>query len=211
MRQNRDYLVIPNVIIHAFNRGVNRGQLFHCSREYDQYMEYLVDAQEETGVSLLVHSLMSNHVHMILQQHEPFTISRFMQKVTQNYAQWLNKRLGRTGHVFQGRYGGVVIPGAEAFLRLTHYIHMNPVLAKLASDPDKWKYSSCRACIGKSRSSPDNRSLLWSLVGGPAKYARFLEEYDPADPESAQAFLSPEAAGIWNAMLMKKNQKKIHR
>ncbi len=83
-------------------------------------MEFLLDAQKAIAVSLLVHSLMPNHVHLIVQQHEPYAISRFMKKVTQSYAQWLNRRLNRSGHVFQGRYGGVVVPDPESLLRLSH-------------------------------------------------------------------------------------------
>ncbi len=200
MRKSRDYLVVPNVIIHAFNRGVNRGQLFHCAREYDRYMECLLEAQKELPVSLLVHTLMPNHVHLILQQHEPYAIPRFMKKVSQSYAQWLNRRLNRSGHVFQGRYGGGGVADAAALLRLSHYIHTNAVTAGLVSKGEEWRHSSCNGYINGADRIPDKRSLLWSLVGGPVEYARFLEEFDTADPESADTFLCPEAAMKWGTL-----------
>ena len=210
MRPTRDFLIVPNVIVHAFNRGVNRGQLFHCDRECDRFMEILIELQKKIPVSLLIHSLMKNHFHLVLQQLEPFAISRFMQRVSQSYAQWLNRRSNRSGHVFQGRYGSVVVADAEGFLSLSRYVHTNPVQARFVPRPEQWRYSSCKGYLTRSDEIPDNRELLWSLVGGPEGYARFLREYDPADPDSVRRFLVPGAARLWSTAC-KPRRRKISR
>ncbi len=40
---------------------------------------------------------------------------------------WWNRRHGRTGHVFQGRFKGIVVEGGQWLLELSLYVHFNPV------------------------------------------------------------------------------------
>ena len=197
MRKTRDYLAEPSVIVHASNWGVNRGQIFFDDEDYDSFLQLLFEIQKRIPVSLLVYSLMPNQFDLVLQQHAPFAISRFMKRVCQAYAEQLNRRLNRTGHVFTRRYRGVPIPDVETLLRLSHSIHMSPVQAALALRADQWRYSSCKSYMSTAGENLADRSLIWAMVGGRREYARLMDQFDPARPASIREFLCSEAVDVW--------------
>jgi putative transposase len=197
MRKNRDYLADPNVLVHASNCGVNRGQIFFDNLGYETFLRFLSEAQKAIPVTVLVYSLVPCRFDLLLQQHVPFAISHFMKKVCQAYAEWLNKRLKRSGHVFTRRYSGVPIPDADVLLHLSHSIHMNPVQAGLVTRAGTWRYSSCRSYMGEGKEALADRSFIWALVGGPEVYVRFLGQFDCAAPASVREFLCPESENTW--------------
>jgi len=51
---------------------------------------------------------------------------------------------GVTGHVFQSRYGSVVMD-EDHLLAAARYVALNPVRARLASRAQDWRWSSVRA------------------------------------------------------------------
>jgi hypothetical protein len=140
---------------------------------------------------------MPNHFHLILRQHKPYAISGYMKQVCERYARYLNKRLQRCGPLFSGRYKADMVGDACDLLRLSHYVHRNPCEARLVPAPQNWKHSSCRAYLKDSEATMVDRSLILGLVGGIDRYARFLEQYDTADPGSVEEYLCPEHAAIW--------------
>lgn len=198
MSKPRDYLIEPGLILHVYNRGVDRAILFRGPRFFEMFMQKLMEAKERANVSIFLHTLMSNHFHLMLQQHEPFAISAFMQYVCNAFSRWSNKRLKRTGPLYDSPYGATPVPTAEAFLRIMHYILTNPVQAGLVDTPDRWRYSSCRALLDGTNDGCEDYSLPLGLVGGPELMAHFLDDFCRADPISAQDYLSPDYEKIWD-------------
>jgi putative transposase len=197
MARKRKYLQEPNMVVHAFNRGVGRGEIFHNRRDYERFLEMLAEALKEIAVSLVVYTLMPNHFHLILLQHEPYAVSCILRKVCQPYSRWLNARSGRRGTNFEGRYGGVPVFDPAGLLRLSYYIQMNPVAAGLVPSPDLWPYSSYKGCLDTAGGHLNGYALLHALVGGPGAYERFMKQFDSADPESVKEFLCLEYATVW--------------
>jgi len=197
MRRNRDFLSDPNAIVHVSNWGVNYDRIFLNPQDYDFFLQLLYDAQKIIAVSVLAYSLLPTRFDLVLQQHTPSAISLFMKKVCQAYAEMLNRRLNRSGHVFSRRYTGVPVPDADTLVRLSHDIHMSPVQAGLARRPEQWKYCSCSSYMSKGSNSLADRSLIWGLTGGPDLYARFMGQFDCAAPPSVKTFFSREAADVW--------------
>jgi putative transposase len=56
----------------------------------------------------------------------------------------INARFGWTGHLFQGRFGAVVMDEPH-LLAAARYIALNPVVAGLVSRAEDWPWSSTRA------------------------------------------------------------------
>jgi hypothetical protein len=65
-----------------------------------------------------------------------------MHRLQSSYTNYSNRRHGRVGHLFQGRYKALVADGENYFLALARYIHLNPVRAGLAEKPGHWRWSS---------------------------------------------------------------------
>ena len=158
---------------------------FSIAQEFTKlFLQMLMEAKEKTQVSILLHTLMPNHFHLVLQQHKPFAIAAFMQRACFAFSRWSNKRANRSGPLFDGPYGGKPILDAHALLRVSHYIFMNPVQAGLVRSPAPWKYSNCRSCLSNCKHGLDDPSLLLDVAGGVDQYAKFLEHFDGGDPES---------------------------
>ncbi len=199
MSRKRSYLSDHDAIIHAFNRAAVQRQLFQCTEDYERFMEILLDALRRTPVSLLVHTLMPTHFHLVLHQHEPKGIPDFLEKVCQPFSHWLNLRSGRKGTNFEGPYKGVRVDDAEGFARLSFYIYRNPVKAGLVPSPEVWPYSSCGSCLDSTSGNINGQALLLALLGGPEGFARFMTQFKASDPDSVKQFLCPEYASIWAA------------
>jgi hypothetical protein len=76
------------------------------------------------------------------------SLSRIMQNLTFRYTRWVNWRLNRSGHLFQGRYKSVLVDADSYLLELAAYIHLNPVRAAMVGKPEAYPWSSHRAYRG---------------------------------------------------------------
>src|SRR5574341_875235 len=64
------------------------------------------------------------------------------------YTQLFNKRRGRTGHLFQGRYKSILIQKDSHLLEVCRYVVLNPVRARMVARREDWKWSSYLATAG---------------------------------------------------------------
>jgi REP element-mobilizing transposase RayT len=81
---------------------------------------------------------MDNHFHLLVKTgNNPKVLSKFMQKVCTSYAMITNRKYGRVGHVFQGRYNAKFLRYKKDVKQVRRYIKQNPVkrgLVKKAKD-----------------------------------------------------------------------------
>ena len=99
---------------------------------------------ERYGHRIEAFCFMSNHIHLAVRVAD-ISISRIMQHLACRYAQYINRRYKRIGHLFQGRFKSVLVDDEDYLKELIRYIHLNPVRAKLVSDPLQYPWSSHRA------------------------------------------------------------------
>lgn len=71
-----------------------------------------------------------------------------MQNLGFRYTRWINWRLNRSGHLFQGRFKAVLVDADAYLLELTRYLHVNPVRADMVQAPGDYPWSSYRAYLG---------------------------------------------------------------
>ncbi len=193
----RDYLAEPGLILHAYNRAVNKGLLFRDAEFYGMFLQKLREAKEKAPVKLIAYTLMPTHFHMILQQYEPSAISTFMQHACSSFSRWTHKRLKTTGPLYDSPYGGTPVPSVEAFLRILFYVLMNPVKAGLVGTPEDWKYSSCKSLLVGLDGQLEDHSLILDLVGGPERLAYFLTNYSGVEPMPMEEYLCQDYFRIW--------------
>jgi REP element-mobilizing transposase RayT len=114
---------------HVTARGLERRTIFRDDRERTHFLALLEEAVGRFGVVLHGYVLMDNHYHLIVETPEA-NLSPALQWVNVSYSVWFNRRHGRVGPLFQGRFKAVVAePRAYAF-ELSRYVHLNPVRVK---------------------------------------------------------------------------------
>jgi REP element-mobilizing transposase RayT len=111
---------------HVTNRGNGRLPLFYRPDDYERFLDQLREALARDGVVLYAYCLMPNHVHLFVETPRA-NVGRFMGRLTTAYAMYFRYKHYRPGHCFQGRYKAPLVAGDEYLLRLTRYIHLNPV------------------------------------------------------------------------------------
>jgi putative transposase len=102
---------------------------------------------------------MGNHFHMVI--HTPRgNISSVMKRINQLYTQYANWRYAWTGHVFEGRFTGILIDDHTYLRDAIAYVLRNPVEARLVQNPEDWPWSSYRAVMGLAP-APSMLTLDW--------------------------------------------------
>ncbi|WP_321476220.1 transposase [uncultured Paludibaculum sp.] len=97
-------LIAPGVAHHITQRGVDRQSVFHSRRDRLTYLRLLREQAAVSKLPILAYHLMSNHTHLIAVPHEVPVLAEVMLRVHGRYAQYLNARRGRCGHLWQNRF-----------------------------------------------------------------------------------------------------------
>ena len=88
---------------------------------------------------------MTNHVHLLVTPLVEHGISQMMQALGARYVRYWNKRYGRSGTLWEGRYKASLIDSDQYLLICMRYIELNPVRANMVKHPGDYPWSSYRA------------------------------------------------------------------
>jgi hypothetical protein len=116
---------------------------------------------------------MPNHSHFYLQVDEA-PLSKIMQSILISYSKTINKKYGRTGHLFQGRYFAKLVDSDSYSLELVRYIDTNPVKAGLADNPAAYRWGSHRAYLGLRKDDLVNTDFILHQFADDLRTARRL-------------------------------------
>ena len=117
-------------LYHVINRGNYRAAVFAQEGARRAFMECLGEACEKAGWVVHAYVLMTNHYHLALETPQGNLVEG-MRWLQGTFANRFNRFRGENGHVFQGRYKALVVEGSEGMGAVAHYIHLNPVRAKI--------------------------------------------------------------------------------
>ena len=91
-------------------------------------------------------------------------LSVFLKELKQRISIFMNKRLGRTGTLWESRFKSLLVEGGEnALLTVAAYIDLNPVRAGLVSRPEDYRWSGYGESMGSGRGSQSAREGLASI------------------------------------------------
>jgi len=176
---------------HIIVRGNQRQDIFLDEADRRQYLERLHRYRNKCGFILYAYVLMGNHVHLLIETPDD-PISRVMQLINFTYTQYFNKKYGKVGHLFQGRYKSYLCDKDRYLLSLVRYIHNNPVRAGLAEAAGAYAWSSSADYLKGTKGLVDTDKVLRLFSEKPGiarrKYAEFMSAGEP------DKSLSPYAA-----------------
>jgi putative transposase len=134
-------IVIPGYPHHVTQRGNRRSQTFFEDGDYELYKSLLSDAARKADAEIWCYCLMPNHIHMIIVPSDEDGLRRTFADAHRRYTGYINARMRETGHLWQGRFGSVVMD-EEHLAHAVRYVSMNPVRAKLVERAEDWRWSS---------------------------------------------------------------------
>ena len=137
--------VLPGHTLHVIQRGNNRGPCFDDDEDRKRYLTVLLRASDRARCAIHAYVLMSNHVHLLVTASDASAAARMMQVMGPAYVRYFNRRHGRTGTLWEGRYRSGLIDSERYFLQCSRYIEMNPVRAGIVIEPGAYRWSSFRS------------------------------------------------------------------
>lgn len=136
-------IVFPGAIYHVTSRGNRRASIYHDQRDHLIWLDRLGETVEKHEFQVHAYCMMPNHFHLLLETVHA-NLSDGMHMLNATYCQHFNQRHGLTGHVIQGRFHALSVGKERYLLAAARYISLNPVRAKLVSDPKDWEWGSHR-------------------------------------------------------------------
>jgi REP element-mobilizing transposase RayT len=188
---------------HVTSRGNERREVFRDDEDRREFLRLVGRTVDLFGWNLHAWVLMGNHYHLLVGTPEA-TLSRGMRQLNGDYAQHFNRRHGRDGHVFQGRFKAILVQREAHLLEIARYVVRNPVRAGLVKAPGDWEWSSYRATAGLEP-CPEwlDAAFLQDVFGSrrataTARYREFVAEgdratYEPWKQVVGQIYLGSES------------------
>lgn len=137
-------IVVPGHPHHVTQRGNRRQPIFFEPSDYALYRDLLAEQCRKAAVEVWAYCLMPNHAHLVLTPHAAGALARALGETHRRYTGFINARARWTGHLFQGRFGSVVMDDAY-FVVAERYVALNPGRARLVARAQDWAWSSARA------------------------------------------------------------------
>jgi hypothetical protein len=92
-------------------------------------------------------------------------LSKIMQCLQLRYAQYFNRKYGKNGHLFQGRYKSILCDRNTYLLELIRYLHLNPIRAGIVTNPLDYPWSSHQIYVGKKKAKCVETEWILSQFG----------------------------------------------
>jgi len=134
---------------HIMNRGADHKTIFFNTRHREKFLELLGEITTIYGIEVHAYCLMGNHYHLIL--HTPRgNISQPVRYLNSKFAQYVNLTMQKDGPLFRGRFKAIIISANDYLIRLSRYIHRNPLSANIVKNLSSYKWSSYSFYLGKT-------------------------------------------------------------
>lgn len=173
----------PNNFYHIFNRGNNRQSIFPHEVNYSFFRDKIKKSLEQ-HCDIVAYCLMPNHFHLLvyiqddevpmLSNNKMQILERKIGTLQSSYTRAINIQEKRTGSLFQPKCKVLELSNNHPFICF-HYIHQNPIKAKLATNMNDWKYSSFQE-YALDVEGICNKEIAHSFLANPLEKKQFQEQ-----------------------------------
>jgi putative transposase len=145
------------------------------------YLRWLCKYKEQHAVRIWAWCLMENHVHLVCVPETETGLAEMLRSAHMRYANYLNRKRGALGHLWQGRFYSCVLDDEHLWAAI-RYVEANPVRGGLAKRAEDHPWSSARARVrGKPDGVLDEGLPVDGVIGDASNWARWLEAPISAD------------------------------
>jgi len=144
----RPRVFVSGAVYHVYCRVARGEPVFSGAREAAALVGVIRGVAREHGLSVLAWCVMATHYHLAVRVGR-IPLWRSMRLIQGRFARSHNRRQRVLGPFWQGRYKAIVVPDQRYLQQLLAYIHLNPVMAKVVSDPARYRWSGHRELLGR--------------------------------------------------------------
>ena len=168
-------LEFSGAVYHLTSRGNARQRIFFSETDRELFLKTLSRVISRYSWICHAYCLMENHYHLLVETPKA-NLSIGMRQLNGIYTQAFNRRHKRVGHLFQGRYKGILVEKESHLLELCRYVVLNPLRVKGKAKVDHWKWSSYQATAGMVP-VPEFLTVEWVLSQFGKSRSTALAEY----------------------------------
>jgi len=128
-------------LYHVLSRGNGRQDIFLSDDDRHLFLALLEELSGRFNVEVYAYVLMSNHYHLLLKTIDA-NLSKAMQWFGTSFTRKFNLNNHTVGHLFQGRFKSIIVENDAYLLRLSCYIHRNPLRAGIIERLAEYQWSS---------------------------------------------------------------------
>lgn len=118
-------LVLPGALHHVLQRGNNRQAVFLDDHDRQAYLDALREATRLHEVLVHGYVLMPDHVHLLVTPQAATSLARAMQTLGRRYVAAFNRRHGRTGTLWEGRFRTALVESPAYFQLALRYVEQH--------------------------------------------------------------------------------------
>jgi len=161
-------LALAGELHYLLQIGHNRAPVFADTNDRETYLAMLRDAASQFRVAIHAYAVLESEVHLLATPGQADSLSRAMQSLGRRYVSAFNRRHGRSGALWQGRFRAAPIDGDTLGHVATLQVELAPVTAGLAGAADDWPWSSAAHHLGQRRDPlVTEHASYWSLGNTP--------------------------------------------
>jgi putative transposase len=180
----------PHLLIQ---RGHNRQFVFLDAADRDYFRSRLAEAAKAYDIAVHAYALRDQELRLLVTPSTHVALGRLMQAIGRSYGAYFNKRHGRTGGLWEGRFRTTVIDPEQHLLSCMRFVEAADELTTDLHDETSLQSSAPHHLGMNVDTSVSDHSLFWSLGNTPFErqlaYRRLLEK-----PLSSAERLQIEAA-----------------
>ena len=171
---------------HILSRGNEQKDIFYDDKDRYLFLEAIGEMSERFEIDIFAYVLLGNHYHILLRTNRT-NLSKSMQWLGVTYTRRFNIRHDRVGHLFQGRFKSIIVQNNAYLMRLSCYIHRNPLRAGIIDRLADYRWSSYKAyAYGHKAPKWLVTKPIWSQFQGKDKHRAYREKVQRYDKEEKQ-------------------------
>lgn len=135
-------------IFHIMCRSITEVSLYRDKADKIKYLMLLKEYQAVFSYKIYAYCLMSSHNHILIDANGA-DISKVFHGINLKYARYYNKKYKRHGHLFQDRFKSKIVDEDSYLIKLSGYIHANPLsMKKYKNNVEQYEFSSLGEYLG---------------------------------------------------------------
>ncbi len=106
-------IIAPGSPHHITQPGYNRATVFFDDEDRLTYLKLLVGYARKYSLQIWGYCLMDNHVRLLAAPENETALARGIGLTNQVYTQYLNRKLSRSGRIWQNRFYSCVVENGK--------------------------------------------------------------------------------------------------
>lgn len=163
-------------VYHIVNRGVGLREVYLCTEDKLFFIQLICMYASEYQYTIHTYTLINNGYNFIIETKKD-NLSKIMKLINARYTFYFNKKYGRRGYLWEGRFKSWEIKNDNILLKIVAYIEHLSVYTGVSKTKEDAYYASYRQFVGlDQRLSCIEESIIFKRFNNVTKIKNFFNK-----------------------------------